>query len=105
MADMSTIQFRAERPNHGAMRVRHSVNSTALVGVPYLGWTLTNHGCRNLPRPMLNSRRVVAMKKPFMPVKMPAMTGTARIAPPNLPKAMFATAPVVQLWFWPSRSG
>ena len=47
-------QFRAERPNHGAMRVRQRVNRTALVGVPCLGCTLTNQGCRNLPRPMLN---------------------------------------------------
>lgn len=46
---------------------------------------------------MLNRRRVVAMKKPFMPVKIPAMTGMARMTPPNLPKAILATAPVVQL--------
>ena len=57
-----------------------------------------------MPRPMLNSRRVVAMKKPFMPVRMPARTGMARIMPPKRPKAMSATAPVAHVWFWPSRS-
>lgn len=28
-----------------------------------------------------------------MPVKIPAMTGMARMTPPNLPKAILATAP------------
>ena len=35
---------------------------------------------------MLNSRRVVAMKKPFMPVRMPASTGTVKATPPQRPK-------------------
>ena len=96
MADMSTIQLNAARPNHGTMSVSTRVNATLFHAVLYTGCTVAKKEGRNLLRPMLNRRRVVAMKKPFMPVRMPASTGTVRATPPQRPKIWSATQPVAQ---------
>lgn len=47
-------------------------------------------------RDMLSSRRLVAMKKPLVPVHTAPNTATASTMEPNLPKAMVATSPVPQ---------
>ena len=86
MDDVATIQSRAGLPNHGTIKVSAVMKTTLFQAVLYLGCTSEKKPGRNLLRPMLNSRRVVAMKKPFMPVRMAANTGTARATPPQRPK-------------------
>ena len=93
---MSTTQTMTSRPNQGASSETAPVNASAFRGVPRAGSMLPNHAGSNRARPMLNRRRLLAMKKPLMPVKMAVTTATLRMATPAVPRLARTVAPVAQ---------
>ena len=93
-ADDPEIQRSAWRPNHGASREAAAANRIALDGVPWVGEIQPNQAGRILARPMLNIRRLAAMKNPFIPVKIPIKTAKLKIATPMDPRVCSMAKPV-----------
>ena len=104
-ADMSTTQRSADRPNHGASREVAAANKIAFEGVPCAGESRPNQAGRIFARPMLNIRRLAAMKNPFIPVKIPIKTATLRIATPIDPRLRSVAKPVAHAGYSATSSG
>ena len=63
---MSTIQLRAVRPNHGPIRAIAPTKKVAFTGAPVTGVRLAKNLGRAFLLAIAASRRVEAMKKPFI---------------------------------------
>ena len=80
---MSTTQTMTARPNQGAASETTPTNRIALAGVWCVGWIWANQGGNSFARPMPNSSRLEAMKKPLMPVNTAMVTASARKRQPE----------------------
>ena len=72
------------------------VNRKAFRGVPRAGSMAPNHAGSSRARPMLNRRRLLAMKKPLIPVKIAMTTATLKTVTPAVPRLAVTVAPVAQ---------
>jgi len=100
MADMSTNQPSAVRPNHGPTADRAKQNRIARYGVPYFGCSAAYRAGMYPSRAIEYSSRDVAVRNPRIPVRIADAMATPSTTSPGLPISASTAAPTAQSCRW-----